>query len=280
MTAVLMFGVQFLYNQKFAKNNGGDARQTLTFQLGCNICGMIIIALAMIIRTGGLRIYGFGLFTLMMAVLSSVNSILYTFCSLKALGRINLSLYSVFSMLGGMVLPFLLGVIFYKEELTAGKIISVIFITFALAVTVRRGKTSGRGYYAGIFILNGMSGVISKLYQSAPYEKADESGYMFVCASLSALIPAVLLLFVGGKERPDRGSVRAMGVCGTLSCLANLILLIALAHIPASAQYPLVTGGVMTVSTLLSYLTPDKPAKREFAAVGLSLLGIFAMIIF
>ena len=34
--------------------------------------------------------------------------------------------------------------------LTAGKIISVVLITAALAVTLRKGKSSGRIYYAGI----------------------------------------------------------------------------------------------------------------------------------
>lgn len=280
MTAVLMFGVQFLYNQKFARNNGSDARSALTFQLGCNICGILTISLAALIQNGSLPIHGFGLFTLIMAALSAVNSILFTFCSLRALGRINLSLYSVFSMLSGMALPFLLGVIFFDEELTRGKIVSVALITAALALTVRRGKSSGAGCYIGIFVLNGMSGVISKLYQSAPYRKADEFGYMLTCAAMSAAISAAALALLRGKgSRPDRSSLRAMGVCGTLSYTANLILLIALAHVPASAQYPLVTGGVMAVSTLLACFTQSKPTKREIIPVGLAILGILAMVI-
>lgn len=68
-----------------------------------------------------------------------------------------------------------------------GKLLSAALITAAIAVTIKPGEgKTGVGYYIGVFVLNGMSGVISKLYQSAPFEKADEYGYMLLCAAVSA----------------------------------------------------------------------------------------------
>lgn len=281
MTAVVMFGFQFLFNQKFAKHNGSGARPAQIFQIGCNICGLAMLLTVSTVRNGTPMIHNLSLFTLLMATLSACNSIAYTFCSLRALGRINLSLYSVFSMLGGMLLPFLLGVIFFDEGLGAGKLISVALITAALAITVNGGSgCSGAGYYVGIFILNGMSGVISKIYQTLPFERADEYGFMAVSAAISASISAIALIFVKGESvKPDKSSVGAMFLCGTLSYAGNLILLIALAHVPASAQYPLVTGGVMAISTLLCCFTGNKPSARELSAVALAICGIFAMVL-
>lgn len=277
-----MFGFQFLFNQKFARQTGSEARPVLIFQIGCNICGLMLLLTVSIIRNGTPAIQNLSLFTLLMASLSACNSIAYTFCSLKALGRINLSLYSVFSMLGGMLLPFLLGVIFFYEGLGLGKLLSVALITAALAVTVKDGsERSGTGYYIGIFILNGMSGVISKIYQTLPYVKADEYGFMAVSAAISAIISAAALIFVRGEsKKPDKSSISAMFLCGTLSYAGNLLLMLALTHTPASAQYPLVTGGVMAVSTLLCFFTDKKPSARELFAVALSICGIFAMILF
>ena len=67
---------------------------------------------------------------------------------------------------------------------------------------------------------------------------------------------------------------------GVLNKVGNFLLLISLAHIDASVQYPMVTGGVMIVSTLLSYFTPKKPGRREYAALALSLVGIMMLVIF
>ena len=281
MTAVVMFGFQFLVSQIFAKHTGSGARSALIFQLGCNVCGLVVILIVSLIRNGGVRMSGMGLFTILMATLSACNSIAYTICSLRSLGRINLSLYSVFSMLGGMVLPFILGVCFFDEGVGFGKLLSAALIIAALAVTVKPGEgKSGVGYYIGVFALNGMSGVISKLYQAAPFEKADEYGYMLLCAAVSAVISAAALPFIKGEyKKPDKTAAGAMCICGTLSYTANLILLIALAHVPASAQYPLVTGGVMAVSTLLCFFTDKKPTHRELISVALSVCGIFAMIL-
>lgn len=280
MTAVGMFGMQFLVNQKFARHTGGGARAALRFQLGCNLSGLAVLAAVIFFRTGRLAPGGFSAFTVGMAALSACNSILYTFCSLRALGRINLSLYSVFSMLGGMLLPFLLGVGVFHETLSAGKLVSVFCIALALAVTVRGGAARADALYcAGLFLLNGMSGVISKLYQAAPYPKADEYGFLFTAAAASAVLSAAALLFLRGFPKTDARSVGVMALSGTLSYGANLLLLIALSHVPASAQYPLVTGGVMAASTLLSYFTETKPSARELLSVGIAVLGIFAMVL-
>ena len=276
-----MFGTQFLVNQKFARHTGDGAHAALRFQLGCNLGGLAVLTAVILFRQGGrFSVGGFGAFTVLMAALSACNSILYTFCSLRALREINLSLYSVFSMLGGMLLPFLLGVTVFREELSLGKLLSVLCIALALAVTVRGGmKSSDALMCAGIFVLNGMNGVISKVYQSASCVKADEYGFMFTSAAVSALISACALLFLRGGEKTDGRSAAVMALSGTLSYTANLILLLALAHVPASAQYPLVTGGVMAVSTLLSYFTGSKPSPRELLSVGIAVLGIFLMVL-
>jgi drug/metabolite transporter (DMT)-like permease len=48
--------------------------------------------------------------------------------------------------------------------------------------------------------------------------------------------------------------------------------------LPASAQYPFVTGGTMIVSTVISLFTDKKPSKKEIIAVALSFIGIVLLI--
>ena len=90
---------------------------------------------------------------------------------------------------------------------------------------------------------------------------------------------AVFLLFLQEPIHITGKSLFWLTGDGLLNKVANWLLLIALVHLPVSVQYPMVTGGVIIVSTLLSYLTPKKPGKREFFAVLLSFAGILALIL-
>ena len=53
-----------------------------------------------------------------------------------------------------------------------------------------------------------------------------------------------------------------------------MILVIALAHVDASVQYPMVTGGVMIVSTLISFFGEDKPSKKELLSILVAFIGL------
>lgn len=273
--AVAMFSVNFFFSQLFQKSYGSGARASFVLSAGSSI-----IAFFFLLCLNGFR-FEFTIFTFLMALLTSLNGIGFTFCSLKALGKINLSLYSVFSMLGGMALPFAAGILFYDEALTLGKIICFVIIIIALFLTVEKGgNRSGYLYYAGIFILNGMSGVLSKIFQAGPFAKASATGFSILSSLITVIISLVCLLVIKGEKKPlNRIALLSMAGNGILNRVANLLLLIALAHLPASAQYPFVTGGVMIFSTLIAYFTPNKPSKREIATVVLSFIGILALVL-
>ena len=273
--AVLMFSVQFFFNQLFQKNYGNDLQASLVSSLFSGIVGLFSL----------LIINGFAFeythFTLLMSLITAINGFAFTFCSLKALGKINLSLYSVFSMLGGMVLPFLTGILFYNEPLTTGKTICFILIILSLFLTIKKDdKSSGKIYYAGIFILNGLSGVISKIYQDAHYVKASSDGYSVLTVIVTIIISFLILLFIKKEKRKINKQVIISFIgCGSLGRIANWLLLIALLHIPASAQYTFVTGGVMIFSTLISFFTSNKPSVKEILSVLTAFAGLLILIL-
>ena len=137
VVAVAAFSFQFLFNQKFEERSGNGMKQSLTLQAGFSLSGLVVLSVVYLVRNGFTRINGLGWFTLMMTLFSALNSVAFMMCSMKALGRINISLYSMFTTLGGMLLPSLLGIAFYNEGITVAKIVSVLLIILALAVTVK-----------------------------------------------------------------------------------------------------------------------------------------------
>ena len=275
MLSVLMFGIQFYLNDKYQKQNGTGASSVFTFSFISAVVG--VIALAIINKFD----FSFTAFTLVWAFITALNSILCSICSLKALEKVNLSVYSLFSMLGGMLLPFVVGLIFYNEPMTLAKAVCVVLVIAALLITVNwKKKNGGEIYYIGVFILNGMSGVLSKIYGDATYSKVSSGGYSLWIAIMSVFISAIVLVAIRKKlRRPNLKAILLSAGGGALNRVANFLLLIALAVLPASVQYPFVTGGVIIVSTVISALTKQKPTKKEIIAVGLSFIGVLALVL-
>lgn len=273
--SVIMFGVQFLFTDKYQKECGQSAlaAHRLTFYSG--IVGIVIL----------LIINGFSVeythFTLICAIANALVSLLYSICALKALSKINLSLYSLFAMLGGMVLPFIQGLIFYDEPFTIGKGVCFVLITVALALTVNKDTNKGGWlYYVGVFVLNGLAGVVSTFFQKSAYPKTNAESFSIWSAVAAVVISFTALLILRGKgKKPSFKAISIAVVGGTLSRLANYVLVIALAVLPATVQYPFVTGGVMIASTIIAAIVGQKPSKREILSVAISFIGILALVL-
>jgi len=276
--SVVMFGVNFAIQDGYRKIRGSSLKISLEFALIGGLCAVVVLLIA-----NGFKVE-FTWFTLLISLATTVIGIGYTFCSFRALGLINLSLYSLFSMLGGMLLPFLQGIVVYGEGMTVAKAVCLAFITVALILTVEKGdKKRGVIYYVGVFVLNGLSGVFSKIFTESTLPKASPTGYSLLSAICSVVLSlSLLLLFFRKSNDHSKIGVKdsALAVTGgTINKVANLLLVVALLHVEASVQYPMVTGGVMIVSTLICFLQGQKPSKRELASVTLAFIGMLALFV-
>lgn len=277
IVSVLLFGGNFWCSDAYRKaQNDSSLRANMRFSLISGICGLVIM-----LTINGFR-FNITPFSLIMALIAIINGYTLTFCVFKALKTINLSLYSLFSQIGGMTLPFLQGIIFYGENLTTAKILCFVFITISLLLTIKKGaKKSDIIYYIGIFVLNGMSGVLSKIFVSAPFEKVSSAEYSILSASLSVMVSSLFLIFTRKKKisKLNSKSILMSSLSGSLNRLGNFILLIALSHVDSSVQYPMVTGGIIIVSTIISYFGDKKPNKKELLSVAAAFLGLLFLFI-
>lgn len=274
--AVVLFGAAFAVNDVFQQKFGSSLKISLQFSLVSSVAGLIVL-----FSINGMK-FEFTWFTLIMAFLSALISLSFNFCAFRALGSINLSLYSLFSMLGGMALPFVQGIAFYGESITIAKIICFIVICIALLLTVKRGKKkSGTIYYIGVFVLNGMSGVISKIFASSTLPKTSAEGYSLWIALCTIILSALVLLILYKKDLFSFSwSATGLSALGGISTrVANLWLVIALANVDASVQYPMVTGGVMIVSTIICFFGKSKPSKKEIISILVAFVGMLTLLL-
>ena len=273
--AVTMFGGCFALNDVYRKLRSSSMTSSMESSFIGSLAGLVIM----------LSLSGFDFevtyFTLIIAFLASLNDMAFTYFSFKALDSTNLSIYSLFSMLGGMALPFFQGILFYGEKITVSKAVCFIFVFIALVLTVSRDKGKrGTFYYIAVFVLNGMAGVLSKIFASAPYAKTGADAFSVWIGIFTMLLSGALWMVFSRREKAGRYSWKAFSVSalnGALNRVANFLLVIALVYLDASVQYPLVTGGVMIVSTLISFFSDAKPSKREMGAVLMAFLGTLSL---
>ena len=269
VTAALLFSLQFMFKNGFQKECGSSWNASLIFSLYSSVSGLIVL---LIINKFHLEA---SLFSIAVALIYSIVNIVLGYSSIKAFQYANLSVYSVFSMIGGMLLPFIYGIM-CGEEFKPVRIICCILIVISVAMSINKGEQSRKAikYYIAVFVLNGMVGVISKFHQSYTAYCVDSASFIILTKIVTLLMSVVLILVQ--KERSLKISKTAALYCtgdSVFNSIANLMLLIALLNLPASVQYPIVTGGVIIFSTIIDLLRKEKVTKKEIAAAGIAFIS-------
>ncbi|MBQ9714104.1 MAG: hypothetical protein IJV83_02150 [Clostridia bacterium] len=231
-----------------------------------------------------------------LAIVFAVVMIPYYTLSFKALTLGSVAIYSTFMMLGGMLLPFLYGTIWLKEPLSWGKAVGcAVLCVCIVAQGISQKKTENEKNKGNtlffllclcIFIVNGLTGVIAKAHQTRPTAVDEVSFTVLSClftALLSLFLLGVSLCFKRKRAFPSMKTVfkpTALGVVTLLGAAmhtGNFLILIAAASIPASVQFPLISGGTILLSALLALLLfKEKPPKKEwFCIFGAFLSSLF-----
>lgn len=268
--AALLFAVQFLFNQQYRLLKGEGLDATMTFSLYTSAISFVILLVL-----GGFRLH-ITWFSLLIAVLYAAVCLLSSYAGLKAFGTANLSVYSIFMMLGGMLLPFAYGILFANETFTFAKAMSILLICTAVGCSFEKGTGGKNAYrfYAAIFVLNGLVGVLSKIHLSVPALAVDS--YSFMATIQLALLVMCLLycLFTGQGLQMQSGKLY-LCLSGYAFCngIGNLFCQIALTSLPASVQYPIITGGVMVFSTLISLVRREPIGGKTYFAAALACLS-------
>ena len=280
LLSVVMFGGCFALNDVYRKLRGSNLKISMEASFIGSLAGLVFLLIINSFK------FEFTFFTFVMALLASLNGLAFTFCTFRALDSVNLSLFSLFSMLGGMMLPFLQGILFYGEAVTVAKVAAVVLICISLSLSVdRKGKGGGLIYCTGIFIFNGMSGVLTKLFNTLPFERTSAAGYSIWGGIITVLLSGSVWLILNHREKAQAGAKFSPKACavgaatGAINKVANFILVLALVHVDASIQYPAVTGGVIIVSTLICLFGDKRPSRRELISVAIAFLGTLLLFV-
>ena len=284
LLAVLLFAGQFAFTKIYGDRVQQKNVQTLIMLIITNITACVIFLIA-----GGFRI-NFTPDLIFLSAAFAAVMIPYYILGIKVLSVGSVAIYSMFMMLGGMFLPFVYGLGFLSESITPGKALGCVILTVSIcmqAIVQKKtndttsASTSQKNLFTmlciAIFILNGLTGVIAKAYEISE-AVPDEKGFTVVSCFLTALFSGILLIpqlikdkKVLAEEIKVAFHPSVLGwtvLIGVSGYTGNFCHLKAAAELPASVQFPMVSGGVIVFSALASVLIfREKISKKEWLCV-------------
>lgn len=260
--ATVSVSFQFVFNDKFREETDNTLNSSLKFNLYSSVVGFVVLLIL-----NGVQ-FNVTVFSLLTACVYSLTYIAFCYATFKALDVANLSVYSVFSMIGGMILPFVYGIL-CGEEFKIIRMLCCILVGISIIMSMKSDEHTGKStvYYMLVFVLNGLFGVISKFHQFHADACVDSGSFMLLIKITSVLF-SFILLSINKKHKVSINSKAAISCCayGVLNSVGNLLFLVALLHVPASVQYPVITGGVIIISTLITILKGENIRKKDVGA--------------
>lgn len=272
--AVLLQAGDFAMNKLYQQRCGTSIQAGLTFNMLLGLFSALLFWVA-----GGFRLE-LSWYSALMAAAFSAALMLYNLIGFRIMRIGSMALYTLFLMTGGMLLPFVCGLLFWNEPFSWLRIAGLVLI---LAATVLSGTGKAKPdaktllLCAAVFILNGCTSIFSKLHQMETGQLTVSAGQFVVYTALAkALMAGIALLFTKG-EKQKSGSfspVLFIFLSALFSGVSYFCQLLGQRNLPATVLFPFITGGIMVCSTLSGMLFfKDRPSRAVLAGVALSFIG-------
>lgn len=216
------------------------------------------------------------------AVIFAVSYLSAGIFGLKAIAVGSLSLTSLITNFS-LIIPTFYGLLFLGERGGAFFFIGVTALFVALVLVNKSSESmpiTGKWlfYVAIAFAGNGMCSLSQTLQQNA-FNGAGKNELMIMALVLVVLGSAVMMLLQERKNLKvyiKLGTVKGLA-CGVANGIVNMLVMVLLGSMPASVVFPLITGGSIVFTYVISRTVfHEKLSKRQ--TIGF-LLGIVSIVL-
>lgn len=252
VVATILLAFDFAIQKKYQSLEGADLVAGLKFNAFNGLfTALIFFALS------GFEVE-FSPFSVTLAFVMALFGAAYIMIGFRILKSAGMAIYSIFLMSGGMLLPYLYGVLLLNEPLTILRIGGVIIILIAIVFSNKAKYEVKASIYllcVAVFILNGAVSIISKYHQINTVFTTVSSTEFVMYSGIGKFIFSSCAL-LSHKERKKAISFSAKSAVLIVMCSAliggvsYMLQLIGAKELPATVLYPLVTGGSIIFSAL------------------------------
>jgi len=298
--AVLCIAVQFNINKAYQKKFVRNMKDIFFFPFAGAVVNLCFFTFLSLILYGGLP--DFSEFSLLMSIALAVVGALSSLVGILIMKYGNVSVYSVFMMLGGMMLPYFYGLGYLGEDISPARVAGLIILICALPCSVvnpaakkTAGNPQSKFYYIlciCIFLLNGATSIIAKTHSINV--SAIPAANFIVYANLwsMAINGAAYCIFARRLKKsqstyntdeikPDKiHAVITAAVFAIVGGGGFLFQLISAKTVPAVALYPFVTGGTIVLSSAFAAVFfKEKVGSPALAGIIMSVFGTLLFLI-
>ena len=252
IVATVLLAFDFALSKKYQSSEGTAMAAGLKFNMLSGLLTTVIF-----FALSGFQVE-FSWFSLLMAGGMSLCAMTYSVIGFRILKAGGMALYSLFLMLGGMLLPYLFGVLFLEEALTVPRIIGVVLIVAAVICSGRAKYDFPVGVYllcAAVFLLNGCVSIISKCHQiSTVFPAVSSTAFVMYSGITKFVLSGVALLLCKKEGKVLSFSAKSAGAAilgsAVIGGVSYMLQLMGAKSLPATVLYPIVTGGSIIFSAL------------------------------
>lgn len=260
--SAFLFSSEFIFTKLYGEKNGSDYRSAVNFSLISSAISLIVLLIC-----NGFMVK-FTWFSALMAGMLAVVHLFANLISIKAVSLGSMAVYTLFMMLGGMIVPFIVGAAFLNEEVKIVYIIATLILVVALVLPIfdkNERKDDGKKTFLiflslciVLFFLNGANGTIGKLHQINEKQAVNTLDFLTIKYLWKTSFSFVLFLSYRSKdENKWRGLVQKNSLLNGLGYAvvhisATLLQLYCALTVDACLMFPLVTGGTLIFTPILA----------------------------
>ena len=220
LVATVLLAFEFAFSKKYQLMEGAGMAAGLRFNLLTGVFTTVIF-----FAISGFRVE-FSAFSVLLVAVAALCGTTYNVISFRILKAGGMALYSLFLMLGGMLLPYAFGVLFLEEKLTVLRVIGLALIVAAVFCSGRTKVKVPVWVYiccVVVFILNGCISIVSKLHQiETTYATISTAAFVMYGGMGRALFCGTALLVMGKKVKPVNLGTR-IGFQNIAATIADLL---------------------------------------------------------
>lgn len=276
--ASLLLAVDMVLNKMYQKLRGTAPATSLLFNA---VLGFVTAMLLFFVNRCRLS---FSLYSVLMAILMGGLVMAYTMIGFRVLKQGSVAIYGLFLMTGGMVLPYIWGLVFLNEPFRAVRTIGLLAIIGGVFLSNFSGEKPDCkqfGMCLAVFVLNGFVSIVSKLHQiERNYPCVSTVEFMIWGGILKFFIAGTLFLVFRNRTKQEvaKSNVSKSWLVIILSAviggLSYFLQLYGAKSLPATVLYPFITGGSIVFSVFADAIWfKENISRRLMLSVALCVAG-------
>ncbi len=275
ITATILLAANIGFTNQYQKKSGNSLAAGLYFNA---ISGIVTFIFFWVFNGFKVSVTPY---SLIMSLAISLLGLVYTIIGFNILKQGGMAIYTLFLMTGGMIVPYIWGIIYLDEAISVLRVLGMIAIILAILITNRGKITTTKKQLllcTLVFIMNGLVSIISKLHQiNTVFDVVNTTEFVMFTGVGKFAFGLIFLCFLpkGETQLPKlKVVIPIISASAILSGVSYMFQLFGAANLPATVLYPIITGGSIIFSAIAGKVFfKENISKLQLISIALCFVG-------